>query len=75
MAPGAGPSTTLGVDAQRYAQSPNMTGPNGGLMFNSGFGGAAGYDPRNNKTGAPVDYVMQPENEGDEDLLGSDKDV
>lgn len=43
-------------------------------MFNSGMANGSGdqYDPRNNKTGAPVDYVMQPE----EDENGeSDKEL
>lgn len=74
MAPGR--AGGFGFDPNsKGPNSPNLTGGHGNLlMFNSGMANGSGdqYDPRNNKTGAPVDYVMQPE----EDENGeSDKEL
>ena len=71
MVPTAGAQNSMfsGVGHRLNSNTPgNRTG--GALLGNSDFGAAGRvYDPRNDKTGAPVDYVMQPEADEDEDLL------
>ena len=73
--PGEGQRSALDVINERGyrgALSPgNHTGKHGsggGLMLDN-FG-----DNRNGKTGAPVDYVMQPENDGDDGSVDSERD-